>query len=449
MKHLSLRRQNLLNELLSLPNLLDALQALPASDFHQIILHTGLEDCGELVAMATSSQLEELFDADLWHNTAPGEIAHFDSNRFVRWLDILLEAGENTVMEKICEMDGELLLYAMASQLLVLSSEELAQFFSGEDDDSRQVDILLDSCMYEELYEFQVISRNPETWDTLLTILVALDKEHHDLVCTLLEQLAKLGSAQVEDESLYTVLAEIESMAENMRDKRDTRRGAKGFVSSPDARAFLGLADVHTVNELLSAQTRDAITNAYFRTYSPQQPIKSNQMERHDIHSIIDVLRRHIPDLTAVGVAGALKGDTADNQTMFQLALQQLNANAPKRYQQRMSELSYLGNVVAAGCTLHGKRFRSVDASRAVLATCTLGIDVALYHGRHKWSVETAMNVIDDLPMERLFLAGFKYLSKSVKAPRDYPYLQKDAQTGMISFFDSMADLALRCSSDF
>ena len=444
MKSLGFVRRNFLNELLSLPGLMEQVQALPAPRFHEIVQQVGLEDCSELVSMATASQLEELFDLDLWKNISPGEVENFDSKRFILWLEILLEAGEDVVVEKLRDMDAEMLVYALANHLFVLTTESLDRCFRCEDDDARQADILMESCLYEELFDFQVISRNPDSWDTILTTLVALDKNHHDLLWNILDQLAALGSNEVEDESLVTVLSEIESMAENMRDKRETRRGEKGYVASLDARAFLGLADKYRMDELLATTTRrDAVTNAYFRSYNPTAAKRATADSR-SVSELAYILRKHLPDTDSDATAGLLTGDTADNQTLLQLALQQINETSPELYQTRIAELSYVGNVISAGCTLNGVRMRDIEASRAAMATCTLGIDVALHRSNDTWSIDYITEIIKQIPMERLFLAGWKSLPRDASSPRDFPYQRRAESTGGVLFHDNLADIPSR-----
>ncbi|MBN2530082.1 MAG: hypothetical protein JXR76_27070 [Deltaproteobacteria bacterium] len=431
-------RRQLLNEMLNLPRLVQRVQALPVPYFHDIIQKIGLEDCGELVAMATPSQLESLFDADLWKNAAPGEKEQFDSNRFVTWLEILLEAGEDIAQEKVSEMDEELLMFALSSQLFVLSSEELNRFFEPGDDEAHQVDTLLESCLYEELFEYQIISRNPETWDTLLTILVDMDKSNHEMLCRILNSLAQLGSQEAEDEGLYSVLSEIESMGESVEDKRDSRRGKQGYVSSLDARSFLGLANRMSVEELLNPDSRDAITLAYFRTY--RHPDNEQNSESSELISeVLELLNDSSNDKTpSASVAGHLWGDVADNQTMLLLALQKLQLVSASLYQRRMSELMYLGNLVAAGCSLQNKQMRNVDASSAVTATCALGLEFALTQQGKSFAMDAIKDAIQDISMEKLFLLGWKQLNGS-DTNRSFPYRAFDS--GVYSFYDSARQL--------
>jgi len=55
--------------------------------------------------LATTEQLAEIFDEDLWMNNRPGEDEAFDADRFGLWLEIMLEMGEDIVAKKLIELD--------------------------------------------------------------------------------------------------------------------------------------------------------------------------------------------------------------------------------------------------------------------------------------------------------------------------------------------------------
>ncbi len=91
----------LLNRLLEDPELAPTLRALPAPALRQVILRVGLEDAGELIALASLEQLREVFDEDLWRSAQPGQDEAFDAARFAVWLEVLLEGGEALVADRL------------------------------------------------------------------------------------------------------------------------------------------------------------------------------------------------------------------------------------------------------------------------------------------------------------------------------------------------------------
>ena len=83
----------LLDRILDTPRLAHILPRLPPDVLHRVIQRCGLEDCGELVALAAPSQLGRVFDLDLWRAGQPGTDEQFDADRFGVWLEVLLECG--------------------------------------------------------------------------------------------------------------------------------------------------------------------------------------------------------------------------------------------------------------------------------------------------------------------------------------------------------------------
>lgn len=433
-------RHNLLNRLLNLPQLVANVQALPAEKFHHIIKQIGLEDCGELVSLATPKQLQELFDIDLWANSKPGEAEQFDSDRFMRWLEILFEAGESVLLEKVLDMDVELLVFGLASQLFVYPSAQLMSLFQYEADTAHEVDIRLESVMYEELYEFQIFARNLETFDVVFALLVAMDTYAHDTLLDILQRLAVLGEQQVDETELCTVLSQLEEMAENVAHKREERRGARGYVSAQDARAFLRLAQVKSSRQLIEESTTDAVTAAYMRRFDPLTAPGSDQSPLGPSYQAIwEVIEA--ADLAPFndGTAALLPGNVANNQERLLVAFQRLSRVSKPRHGQQSTALGYLGNVVVSGCTLDGRRFRSVEASAAVIATCALGMERYLAQTDSFPRSAAWEDVLQRVSLVQLFLVGWKALSGADS--RVFPFYSNNDSAGSIRFFDSISSL--------
>ena len=68
---------------------------------HRVIQRCGLEDCGELVALATPDQLAAVFDLDLWRAGRPGLDEQFDADRFGLWLEVLMESGASVAAQTL------------------------------------------------------------------------------------------------------------------------------------------------------------------------------------------------------------------------------------------------------------------------------------------------------------------------------------------------------------
>ena len=85
----------LLLRILERPGLVAAVRELPGAVLGKLIDRIGLEDAGELVALATTAQLERVFDDDLWRAERAGGDETFQPERFALWLRVMLEAGDD------------------------------------------------------------------------------------------------------------------------------------------------------------------------------------------------------------------------------------------------------------------------------------------------------------------------------------------------------------------
>ena len=80
---------------------------------HRVVQAVGLEDCGDLLTLATPEQLTGVFDLDLWRANRPGLDEQFDADRFGVWLEMLVESGA-AVAEIVAKMDASLVTAAIA-----------------------------------------------------------------------------------------------------------------------------------------------------------------------------------------------------------------------------------------------------------------------------------------------------------------------------------------------
>ncbi|HOU90283.1 MAG TPA: DUF6178 family protein [Polyangiaceae bacterium] len=110
----------LLGALLDAPDLVEGLRALPAPAVTALVRRVGLEDAGEILALLSVEELTELLDDVLWTADAPGADEAFDPRRFVTWLEVMLESGEDLVADRLADLSEDLLALAVARLALVL-----------------------------------------------------------------------------------------------------------------------------------------------------------------------------------------------------------------------------------------------------------------------------------------------------------------------------------------
>jgi hypothetical protein len=99
-----------LDRILNTPGLENVIPRLRPDLLHRVIQTCGLEDCGEIVALATPEQLASIFDLDLWRAARAGRDEQFDADRFGVWLEVLVENGAAAAAQKVAGMDVALVI---------------------------------------------------------------------------------------------------------------------------------------------------------------------------------------------------------------------------------------------------------------------------------------------------------------------------------------------------
>lgn len=383
--------QAVLARILNEPELVAAVQTLPPAVLGKLINHIGLEDAGELVALATTSQLQQIFDEDLFRQSKPGCDEEFDADRFALWLMVMLEAGEDFTAEKLTELPEDLVTLALLRHILVISTEELAVQMAQRGTDEDLLEKALESSLSQEFAEHLVIAKKEEGWDAILSVLLALDKNHSDFLSRLLDRLSYLSRKDIDDSGgLYHLLTEEESLTADVVAEREDRRAESGYIAPSAAASLLRLIRQTELSEL-AAQNADPITSAYFRNlkktplYAQGSSVPANdtKMESKSAARTFELLSllQESEILEEVRSPARLGGKVPDRPEFslsdlpFAVTLRSLFDSAPEVFAQRMSELAYLTNVLVAGCSFAGRSFRSFTAASAVLAACNLGFE--------------------------------------------------------------------------
>ena len=417
--------RQLLTRILDQPNLVAAVQSLPARALGKLIDHVGLEDCGEIVALATTQQLKGVFDDDLWRSERPGKDETFDADRFALWLEIMLEAGEEFAAQKLAELPEDLVTLALYRNVLVINIEELAiEMSERNSDDDGLTEKALESCLCEELDEYRIISRIHEGWDAILSVLLALDRDHHDFLARVLEHCCHMASEYIADNGgLYQVLTSDEMLESDVGAEREERRAEEGFVAPSSAASFLALARTTALADIIAAKKRDPVTHAYFRSLrgpSRAAPVPDSAQARAasdaaEAATLVEILR-DAQVLPPSGPTFLLEGRTsfAQEDGVFAQAMRELYAQSADLHDQRMHELAYLTNVLAAGCAIEGRSMRPLEAAHAAVATCSLGIERLLQDEPVR---ATPVAVLQHEGVDKLFRIGWRLLAQEVVLP--------------------------------
>jgi hypothetical protein len=423
---------NLLLRILERPGLVAAVRELPGAVLGKLIDRIGLEDAGELVALASTAQLERVFDDDLWRAEAAGGDETFRPERFVLWLRVMQEAGEEHLVRRLCELPQQLVALAVHRLALVLDMDVLTEELNHADEEAAAVERALEWSLVEEWEEFRLIPRDADAWEDVWGALVALDRDHHDRLRAILEQCCALSTEYISGQGgLFQVLTAEEMLDGDVAAARDERRVAEGFVSPADARAFLELA------RRGSGDARDPITHAYFRALEPAAgpkpaPARGPKLEparpaatagprnratalaaaadRRDLATLLREAEVIAPAPAPPGLlAAATEGAAAKAHLvapLFERAMSDLRARSPALYDTRAREVAYLVNVWIAGGAHDGRRPRPVEALETVLRTCEAGLRASLASERA--TPETARALLTRAPADVLFRRGFR-----------------------------------------
>src|ERR1700722_1294621 len=111
--------RRLLDRILDSPHLARVVPRLRPQVLHRVIQNCGLEDCGELLALATPEQLARVFDLDLWRAAQPGMDEQFDADRYGVWLEVLMESGATSAAQTLAGMDVEVAIAGLSRHALV------------------------------------------------------------------------------------------------------------------------------------------------------------------------------------------------------------------------------------------------------------------------------------------------------------------------------------------
>jgi hypothetical protein len=411
----------LLMQILEQPELVSAVRELPAPVLSKLIDRIGLEDSGELVALATSEQLERMFDDDLWKAARAGDDETFRPDRFALWLEIMMEAGEAHLIQRLLALPRDLLALAVHRLVLVVDMDALADVMSAPTHDAMELDRALENTPYEEWEEFRMFARDPNAWDIVGSALLSLDRDHHDYLRAILEQCCAMTTEFINGNGgLYQVLSSEELLENDVAAEREDRRAAQGFVSPADARSFLELA---RRGEAL--EERDPITHAYFRDVARPAVEKPDAVAASGSQLTaaspgLDRLVTLLSEAEVMGTAAeqplaaltsgkagkkARKSKESRTAPLFEAAMSSLRERDAVVFSQRVAELGYLVNVIMAGSEQKGRAPRPLEALQRVLRACEAGL-------RSQFETKTiagaaALSLVARTPADQLFRRGF------------------------------------------
>ena len=393
------RPSHWLERLLDTPNLPQVVRQLDPQILHRLVRVVGLEDCGEIVSLATPAQLMRVFDVDLWRGDRPGNVEQFDADRLVVWLEVLVASGVSNAALKVAGLDIDFVTSALLEHLVVIdeAAETAAAVFRQIVNDSHEEEVyerpsiierIRESGITCELAGYAIVAKRGDSWDALVALLGALHDEHPDFFHRLMSSCCSVSAKEIEDENgSYELMNAPEQLRFDVASDREQRREGQGYVTGAQASAFLQSAR-RLALRADAMPAHDDITRAYFReldrqprwrereaSEASQDPEPSPRSES-GMASFMETLRE-AGVVTDTPRALLAEGNVAANDRRSTLSdhMQFVSERDEDAVTNRNEELGYLANVLVSGCSFNGGQLSTTDAQDAVVATCNLGLE--------------------------------------------------------------------------
>jgi hypothetical protein len=182
----------------------------------RLIAHVGLEDAGELVALATTEQLAQIFDEELWHSARPRGRRDFRLRPVPALARGHARGGRPFRRRAAGRAAGGLgSTLAFHRHLLVVATDDLRCELTAGDDDAQRHGKSLRKLPIRGIEDYLLIWRGGDGWDCVLSAVLALDRDHHSHMVDLLERCASMSREYIADNGgLYDVLSSDEMLGE-------------------------------------------------------------------------------------------------------------------------------------------------------------------------------------------------------------------------------------------
>ena len=407
-----------LARLLDSPHLARVVPHLPAEALHQLIRYRGLDACAELVASATPEQLTSVLDLDLWRNTKPGRDDRFNEARFGEWIEHLVDAGGDLAAQTVAAIDENLVIAGLARYVRIFDPATFGPS-AQSDDESRDVDVAL-SGLACEVGGYLVCAKKPDTWDAIVTLLLALEADHHEYFHAVMRGCRRLSNSTPEIDGLDDLLMEPEQLLHDVTLEREHRRSQRGYVTPADARAFLQMARqprqprpdaTPSINPLAAAYFRaadEAATSVDGRESSQGRAVEPSA-DGHAPESIAEIVELLAEAGLMPGRPRALLEGAAPQRaglTLVRALMEHVRDHDDAAYLARSNDLAFLANALIAGCSVQSRPFTPQEASDAAVGICNLGLE--------RWPGPLPDSFLVDHDLVMAFEAGWAVLHADV-----------------------------------
>jgi hypothetical protein len=388
-------RRDLLARILNTPHLERVVPRLQPELLHRLIQSCGLEDCGEIVALATPEQLASVFDLDLWRAAQPGLDEQFDADRFGVWLEVLLEIGVEMAARKLAEMDVDLVIAGLAQHTLVYDRAAVTTY-ETTDGELIEANRVIDEGLTFDLGGYLLVARRPDSWEAIVEVLASLGACSPDYFHRVMRGCITLSNSGREIDGLDDLLPDEDQVMFDLGIDREQRREKQGYVTPAQARALLQMSrELRPGSDAMPPA--NPLARAYFRAMDGTTSADANSAPTASHASGLLAAGPDAPaapedsaeEVAAVfeilfdaGILAqpprALLGGSEGSGPRLSLIRAQLEFalyQDQAAYSARNEELAYLANTLMAGCSIQARPFTPQEASDAAIAVCNLGLE--------------------------------------------------------------------------
>ena len=205
--HASAGRRDQLARLFDQPQLARIVPHLAPEVLHQLIRHTGLDRCVDVVEATTREQLSTILDLDLWTPDVAGHDDQFDADRFGYWIESLVDRDAATAARIVARFDRPLVIAGLSRYLRVIDPGTLEPTAHSDDEPwEPPAGSQAMEGMTSELGGYLLQARRPDAWDALVEMLQALSDEHHEVFHAVMRGCRRLSDSGRELDGLDDLL---------------------------------------------------------------------------------------------------------------------------------------------------------------------------------------------------------------------------------------------------
>ena len=284
-------------------------------------------------------------------------------------------------------MDENLVVAGLSRYVRVFDLATFPSAASIDDDPAGAEGALTDGTGTErELGGYLVRATSNESWDAIVTLLLALHAGHHDRFHAVMRGCRRLSNSVPEVDGLDNLLTQPEQLMHNVALDREHRRSQQGYSSPADARAFLLMARQPRRSQN-RASALNPVAAAYFRDADgaaappgaahddAQRPSPSLDVSA-SVEAVVDMLAEAglVPQRPRALLEGAHPNQS--RLACIQTLMGFVRDTDDTAFLNRSRELAFLANTLVSGCSIQSRSFTPQEASDAAVGVCNLGLEL-------------------------------------------------------------------------